>query len=138
VSAANTDALILGRNTYETVIGFGHDNWPYADKPVIVLSHQPSQHFDLPRNAMVLAGLEGALDLIAERGWKDIWVEGASVIRAFIERRLITELILTTIPLALGQGVGLFDGIKQEVHLEIVASEVMGDLVATKYRIIYD
>jgi dihydrofolate reductase len=136
--AANTDAVILGRKTYETVLGFGRDNWPYVDKPVVILSHQESQQFDLPPGARVLADLDGALDLIAERGWRDVWIDGASVIRSFIERRFVTELILTTIPLALGEGLSLFNGIKQELHMEIVASEVMGDVLATKYRIIYD
>jgi dihydrofolate reductase len=138
VIAANTDAVILGRKTYETVLGFGRDNWPYADKPVVIISHQESQHFDLPHGAQVLADLDSALDLIAERGWRDVWIDGPSVIRSFIERRLITELILTTIPLALGEGLSLFSGIKQELHMEIVASEVMGEVLATKYRITYE
>lgn len=32
----SVDALIIGRNTYETVLGF--DTWPYGEKPVFVLS----------------------------------------------------------------------------------------------------
>ena len=36
---ATVDALVIGRNTYETVLGFG--DWPYGSKPVFVLSTQP-------------------------------------------------------------------------------------------------
>ena len=33
---ASVDALVIGRKTYETVLGF--DTWPYGEKPVFVLS----------------------------------------------------------------------------------------------------
>src|SRR5215208_1811810 len=33
---ATVDALVIGRKTYETVLAF--DAWPYAQKPVFVLS----------------------------------------------------------------------------------------------------
>lgn len=33
---ATVDALVIGRKTYETVLGF--EKWPYGAKPVIVLS----------------------------------------------------------------------------------------------------
>jgi dihydrofolate reductase len=32
----SVDALVIGRNTYETVLAF--DTWPYSDKRVFVLS----------------------------------------------------------------------------------------------------
>src|SRR5207245_3083016 len=36
---ATVDALVIGRKTYETVLGFGA--WPYGDRPVFVLSTRP-------------------------------------------------------------------------------------------------
>ena len=33
---ATVDALVIGRNTYETVLAFA--SWPYDEKPVFVLS----------------------------------------------------------------------------------------------------
>lgn len=36
---ATVDALVMGRNTYEIVLGFGA--WPYGSKPVFVLSSRP-------------------------------------------------------------------------------------------------
>ena len=35
---ASVDALLMGRNTYETALGF--DAWPYAGKRCIVLTHR--------------------------------------------------------------------------------------------------
>ena len=37
---ATIDALVIGRKTYETVLGF--PEWPYAPKRCIVLTHRPS------------------------------------------------------------------------------------------------
>jgi dihydrofolate reductase len=34
----SVDALVMGRRTYETVLGFG--SWPYRSTPVFVLSHR--------------------------------------------------------------------------------------------------
>ena len=36
---ATVDALVIGRNTFDTVLGF--DPWPYGKKPVFVLSTRP-------------------------------------------------------------------------------------------------
>ena len=36
---ASVDALVIGRNTFETVLAF--PEWPYGDKRVVVLSSQP-------------------------------------------------------------------------------------------------
>src|SRR3954468_11323448 len=38
---STVDALVIGRKTFETVLGF--DSWPYGDKPVVVLSSRPSE-----------------------------------------------------------------------------------------------
>ncbi|MEO7689692.1 MAG: hypothetical protein ABIS51_10440 [Sphingomonas sp.] len=36
---ASVDALVIGRNTFEIVLGF--DPWPYGDKRVVVLASEP-------------------------------------------------------------------------------------------------
>ena len=36
---ATVDALVIGRNTFETVLGF--PEWPYGEKRVVVLSSRP-------------------------------------------------------------------------------------------------
>ena len=41
----SVDVLVMGRNTYEKVLSFGQ--WPYENKPVIVLS---SRALEIPDN----------------------------------------------------------------------------------------
>ena len=37
---STVDALVIGRNTFETVLTF--DSWPYGEKPVFVLRYAPA------------------------------------------------------------------------------------------------
>jgi hypothetical protein len=36
---ASVDAMVVGRATHETVLGFG--DWPWTGKRVVVLTHRP-------------------------------------------------------------------------------------------------
>lgn len=136
-SLANTDVLILGRHTYDTVLGFGKEQCPYADKPLLLLSSQSIDHLQLRDSVTLVHSIDRALAISDEKGYKDLWIDGGATIRGFLREQLITEMILTTIPIALGDGLPLFKGIGKEVKFEIIASQVMGDLLATKYRVDY-
>jgi dihydrofolate reductase len=35
---ASVDAILMGRNTFETVVQFGKGAWPYAKKPLFILT----------------------------------------------------------------------------------------------------
>jgi len=59
---ASVDALLIGRNTYETVLRFG--TWPYGDKPVFVLSHR--QIASLPIGAVVERMCGSAAEIAAQ------------------------------------------------------------------------
>ena len=37
---ASADTLLMGRNTYDIVSAF--PEWPYGDKPLVVLTHRPA------------------------------------------------------------------------------------------------
>jgi dihydrofolate reductase len=59
---ASVDALLIGRNTYETVLRFG--TWPYGDKPVFVLSDR--QIASLPIGAVVERMCGSAAEIAAQ------------------------------------------------------------------------
>src|SRR5580704_19483944 len=52
---ATVDAIVIGRKTFETVLGM--DPWPYADKRVVVLS---SQQLDLSKARGVVQQMAGS------------------------------------------------------------------------------
>src|SRR2546426_12152069 len=47
---ATVDAIVMGRNTFETVLTF--DAWPFGKKPVVVLTTRPFEG-PPPRNAVL-------------------------------------------------------------------------------------
>ncbi len=103
----NVDGLVMGRRTYEQILGFAV--WPYANKPSWVLSSK-----GLATSQPGIAATPGppadlARRLAAQRHQR-IWLVGGATTAASFEReRLITDYILTVIPVFLGQGLSLFD-----------------------------
>ncbi len=101
------DALVIGRNTFETVLTF--DSWPYGEKPVFVLSTRPLA--PAPAGAVVqrMSGdpIEIASQLTA-RGIRHIYVDGGITIQRFLRAGLIQRLIITRVPVLIGAGIPLF------------------------------
>ena len=114
---AGIDALVLGRITYEQILGFGE--WPYADKPCWVMARQtlPSSRTDV---IVTDQHPSAVVQAIAERGHRRIWlVGGGTLAGAFQAAGLITDVIVSVIPIVLGNGIPLFgaSGIWQQLQL---------------------
>lgn len=130
---AQIDALVMGRRTFERVVGFG--TWPY-DKPVFVLSRSPLQ---IPAR---LAGRAEVLDLapaaliteLERRGLEALYVDGGAVIQSFLSVDLIDRLIVTTLPILLGGGVPLFGPLDAYLRWRLVDTKSLpGGLVQSRY-----
>ena len=94
---ASIEAVLLGRRTYEKCLEF--PEWPYAGKPYWVCSHANGN-----TPAMVVGELK-------RRGLRRAWlVGGGKLAAAFRAERLITEYIVSVVPVLLGSGIPLFDG----------------------------
>ena len=109
---AEIDALIMGRNTFEKVLSFGIE-WPY-EKPVFVLSNSLSQiPKELENQVFLINGsLNEVLKAVHSKGFTQLYIDGGAVIRSFLNENLIDEMIITTIPVLLGEGVSLFGDIQ--------------------------
>lgn len=127
------DALVIGCKTYDTVLGFGE--WPYADKRCIVLTRRPPV---APRsNEVFFAGAPTTLlEQLAQQGVQRVYVDGGAVIRAFLAEGLIDDLVLSVVPLLLGEGVSLFAGRGVERSLRLESSESFASgLVQLRYSL---
>lgn len=102
------DAIIMGRNTFETVCAFDV-NWPY-NIPVFVLSNQMTHMKEEYAEKAIL--VKGDLqDIIAEihnKGHYQLYIDGGKTIQSFLAADLIDEITITTIPYLLGSGTSLF------------------------------
>lgn len=132
---ASVDALVMGRLTYESVLGMG--KWFYGKTPVYVLSSRPIAA--APDGAVVerLAGEphEVAAEL-ARRGVREAYIDGGVTIQRFLRAGLIHRVIITRIPVLLGAGRPLFGDLSADVRLTHVRTESWpSGLVQTEYRV---
>jgi len=116
------DALVLGRRTYQQVLGFDVP-WPYAGLRTIVWSRSLSND-DIPaslRAEAVEASALGPTALLAElggRGLKHAWIDGGATVQAFLAAGEIDVITVTRMPILIGQGVPLFGQLPGDARLE--------------------
>lgn len=136
---ASVDGLVMGRKTYEVVLGFGGD-WPYQ-KPVIVMSRTLTDA-DIPAE---LAGKvrisplapEALMAELAGQGWARAYIDGGQVIQSFLRAGLVADLVLTHIPILLGSGIALFGALDRDIDLRHSETRTFpSGLVQSTYEIL--
>ena len=132
---AAVDALVIGRNTFDTVLAF--DTWPYGTKPVFVLSTRPLP--PVPSGAVVesLSGPPASIVAHLEtRGIGHIYVDGGITIQRFLRAGLIDRIIVTRVPVLIGTGIPLFGHLEMDIRLRHVATrQYASGLVQSEYDV---
>lgn len=129
-AAEGTGAVIMGRNMFGPVRGPWTeplwDGWwgeePPFEVPVFVLTHHEREPLTLGKTTFhfVTDGIERAVELAREAaGDQDVSVGGGGeTIQETIRAGLLDELLVNQVPLILGGGTRLLDGIPPSVKLE--------------------
>ncbi|MBV6522615.1 MAG: hypothetical protein MNPFHGCM_02763 [Gemmatimonadaceae bacterium] len=133
---ATVDALVMGRNTFDTVMSF--NSWPYGTKPVFVLSNRPLPA--IPDGATV-ERLSGApsevVSQLSARGFGNLYVDGGHTVQAFLQAGQIDRLIVTRVPVLIGSGIPLFGAVRKDVPLDHIATKVYRTgLVQSEYAVV--
>lgn len=134
---AEMEGIVMGRGTYEKVLTF--DKW-YYEKPVIVLSRSldPASVPDHLRGKVEISALipEEAMALAATRGWQKIYIDGGKLIQSFLRADLVEDMIISRIPILLGEGIPLFGPLEQDIALEHIETKSFpSGLVQSHYAI---
>jgi len=133
---ASVDALVIGRGTFETVLGFGE--WPYGDKRVVVLSSRPLD-FSRVRGGRVEQMGGDPREIVARldaQGVRHAYVDGGVTIQRFLRAGLIQRLIVTRVPVLIGEGIPLFGLLDADVRLRHVATRSYASgLVQSEYAV---
>jgi dihydrofolate reductase len=133
---ASVDALVIGRKTYDTVLSFA--GWPYGAKPVFVLSTR-GRVPAAPAGAVVERLSGSPSKIVAElrdRGINHAYVDGGITIQQFLRAGLIQRLIITRVPVLIGEGVPLFGPTGRDILLRPVATrQYSSGLVQTEYEV---
>ena len=131
---AIVDALVIGRKTYEVVLGM--EPWPYGEKSVIVLSS--SELKPAPPQAKVQRMSGEPHKVWAEleaKGYRHIYVDGGITVQRFLAAGLIHRLVITRVPVLIGSGIPLFGSVPHDIRLRHVATRSFRDgMVQSEYH----
>jgi len=134
---AGVDALVIGRKTFKKVLTF--DPWPYGTKRVVVLSGQPLQLPSAIGSAVEqMAGSPAEIvDRLAASGATNLYVDGGITIQRFLRAGLVDRLIITRVPVLIGEGIPLFSTLPQDIRLRHVATRSFpSGLVQSEYEVL--
>jgi len=134
---AGVDALVIGRNTFETVLAF--PQWPYGKKRVVVLSSK-ALDFSKVRGGVVEQMSGTPAEIIAKlaaSGAHHLYVDGGITIQRFLRAGLVQRLIITRVPVLIGEGIPLFGSLPHDIKLRHVATQAYpSGLVKSEYEVI--
>ena len=112
-------ALLMGRRTYQVLLDY--DAWHYGDRPVLVATHHPLP--PAPRGGTAWAVQVPITELVAEAkaaaGDKDVYLDGGDLVRQGLDAGLVDELCLTFLPVILGRGIRLWEGLQKRSDLQL-------------------
>jgi dihydrofolate reductase len=136
---AGIDAIVMGRKTFEKVLMF--DKWYYGNKRVVVLSSQPLDLSSAQARGGVVEQMAGSpaeiVSKLAASGGRHLYVDGGVTIQQFLRAGLIHRLIISRLPVLIGEGIPLFGSLPRDIHLSHIATRTYpGGMVQSEYRIV--
>jgi dihydrofolate reductase len=144
----NVGAEIMGRGMFGPPEGgpwveSWHGWWgedPPFHKPVFVVTHHEREPLRLSDTtySFVTDGIESALAQAREAaGDKDVFIGGgASIINQYLAAGLVDEIELHVVPLVLGSGARLLEGVGPEIKLEQLRAVEAPGVTHLKYRVV--
>ena len=118
-------AMLIGRRTYDIVRAF-EGAWPYGETPILVATNRPLQ-----TSRASVQSAQGTVGKLVEKAktiaeGRDVYLDGGDLIRQGLDAGLVDEVIITLIPIILGDGVSLFGGTRQIHRLQLVSHRAIG------------
>lgn len=130
---ANTDAIFMGRKSYELIISTGDINAFPQPKYVFSDTLVPEEHPHV--NIIRKDGFKDAVNNIKDEYGANIWLfGGAELVTAFLQENMVDEFLLSIHPILLGSGKLLFSELKDRVGLIHTGTETYSSgLVQLRY-----
>lgn len=136
---SSVDGLVMGRRTFEDILSFGP--WPYGNRPARVFSRRRKSErtepgIELPARFTDAPPVEAIREL-EEAGVGHLWlVGGGALAGGFLEDGLLTDIVLSVVPVVLGAGVPLFHAMDPRRPLGLVSSRAFpSGLVQSTYQV---
>jgi dihydrofolate reductase len=133
---ASVDAIVIGRKTFEKVLTLGP--WAYGKKRVVVLSSGPV-NLSAAKGGNVEQMAGDPPDIVARlaaMGAHHLYIDGGETIQRFLRAGVIQRLVITRVPVLIGQGIPLFGTLPQDIRLRHIATrQYAGGLVQSEYEV---
>ncbi len=125
----------MGSNTYEKSLTL--DGGIDDKMPTYVVTHRRLSTAGHSLVSLYSGGLPDLLKLIRIKTDRHIWlVGGGQLARSFLRQGLLDEIILSTVPVILGEGISLFGETGTEVDLILrEARSYTSGIVQTRYDV---
>jgi dihydrofolate reductase len=134
---ATVDTIVIGRKTFETVLAF--PAWPYGKKRVVVLSSGPLD-LSAVRDGVVEQMAGPPADVVARlaaTGAQHLYVDGGITVQRFLRAGLVQRLVITRVPVLIGEGIPLFGPVPRDIRLRHVATrQYASGLVQSEYEVL--
>jgi dihydrofolate reductase len=132
-AAAQSDAILLGRRTYEELAAF----WPSQNGDLALADYMNStpkyvvsttlNTFDWPNSRLVVGDLSEQLTELKQQPGKNIQITGSpTLVRSLLRDGLLDELTLMVHPIVVGGGKRLFANGNFGTTLRLVGSRTLG------------
>lgn len=130
-----TGAVVTGRRTFEHAGGWAGDH--HGGVPVFVLTRSVPDE-PAPGHARYVSDVRSAVEQArAAAAGRDVLVHGGSSARACLAAGRLDEIELHVVPVLLGRGRRLFDGLPPEhVELELLRSREGAGVLHLRYRVV--
>jgi dihydrofolate reductase len=148
-SRADIGAEIMGRGMFGPPDGgpWGDDPWPgwWGENPpfhmpVFVVTNHEREQLTLSDTTFtfVTDGIESALEQAKEEaGGKDVLIGGGGeIINEYLAAGLVDEVELHVVPILLGSGSRLFEGVGPDLKLEQLRAVEAPGVAHLKYRVV--
>ena len=132
---STVDTVILGRKTYDWVTA--QVDFPHADKESYVITRTPKP--SMGRTLFYTGNLKDLINDLKNKEGKNIFCDGGAVlVNELLKEQLIDELIISVIPILVGEGKKLFveGNPEQKLQLSSVKNYDTG-LVQLHYKKVY-
>lgn len=131
------DTLLMGRATYEVLLGQEGGDDLFSDKRIVVVSTTLSPE-DHPAVSVIGGNVERAVADLKAMAGKDIWLFGGGVLfRSMLQAGLVDRVEIAVIPVLLGQGTPVVPGLDKLAKLELHSSEhFTSGIVLLKYDVL--
>jgi dihydrofolate reductase len=133
---STVDVIVIGRKTFDVVLTFGQ--WPYGNKRVVVLSSRPLDVSSIKDAAVEQMSGEPAeiAARLQARGFQHAYIDGGITIQRFLAAGAIHRLVVTRVPVLIGEGIPLFGPLPHDMILHHVETRTYrGGLVQSEYEI---